>query len=417
MSCGVIQLSGDYRMDSKSIYKSYLFSDIKEGRVGFQCERSFRILLFLFDGWSKYTPERTKLYDDKNRKRDKEIDDGRLPIIYFDKLAMFSFRLWDKLFSFYGDKARKEEADPHIISFPTPFQEIPGKHGPGPGRFDKPMAGGDSKGPIYLLEILYELQNDNVLHYFEITPPSQSPLDSQDYRTTVAPAMPVTDPEELLKVFNELEKKMLMDLRNSLKRLSPSDIRALGTHANQKATADAIKFEFKRWKSFRRSIIDGLRNGTSIFKETREMLEFAEEAWLKSSVDRKKDYHHAYDLIKNQINHQELLEAFAECQKPPDEIWDTSEVMVELSQKAIRALAFTRYIHTISYFQDNQNERMQRTSKQARMYGHWWDESIKEMNLCGLTGFFSKVEDMFTSNPGKIRPNVRDWLINTLESF
>jgi hypothetical protein len=86
------------------------------GRLGAQYERTFRILTYILAAWCD------------NAKNFKDGVQG-LSIIAFDKLAVFSYRIWNQLWALKASEKDRDEK----VSFPYPFREIPGKHGRGIG--------------------------------------------------------------------------------------------------------------------------------------------------------------------------------------------------------------------------------------------------------------------------------------------
>lgn len=377
---------------------------LQEGHVGIQCEHSLRSLLFLLDGWGKHTGTRKKLYG-KN-------DNGTLTIIYFDKFALLLFRLWDTMFQRQGNnKAQRQEQEADKFTFRSPFEPIPGKHGSGPGRFNE-----SGKDPAYLADMLYELQSEDILQYFQVVPPPDAPGDPKNYQTIVLPAIPVTDTRDFLHGFNALEQEALYDLNHVLKQLGPSEIRALGTHSTREGTIADIEREFKYLRRHKQATIDGLKNGQSFVKSSQELMEFADEAWRKSKGNRS-DYHDGYVKMLNEIRNDALLEAFKFSQNSPDVIWDTSTRITELTLKSEQARAFTKYLRAIAFYRDHIDQREGRASREAKKFAHYWTEGLSEMQRCSLSGFPTSIQEIFVDNTSEIRQEVRNHLIEVLEKF
>ncbi len=256
-------------MAPSSIYESSLFEDLRQGREGIQCERSLRLLLFLYDGWCKYAAGQ----------RGFSTPQG-LTAIPFDKFAMLALRLWDALFRALGDHSVEGESGTHV-TFPSPFQAIPGKHGSGPGRWEGP-----GRQPTYLLDILFELQREELLHYFRITPPRHDKDNPKNYKTTILPALPITGTHEFLNGFNPTEQKALFAMQSVLKHLEPQELRSLGTHHSQKDTINDIKREFDYIGRVTPEIVSRVEENQSFTTQARTVLEYADEAWRKACYNQ-----------------------------------------------------------------------------------------------------------------------------------
>lgn len=81
-----------------------LFSDVREGREGVQLERTLRALWFLLDGWCNYDGSGNRTPCEGEASKD------CLRAIYFDKLAILAFRVWDESFRHTGKEFPKDLA-------------------------------------------------------------------------------------------------------------------------------------------------------------------------------------------------------------------------------------------------------------------------------------------------------------------
>lgn len=390
-------------MDFNYASERFLLEDLRKGREGVQCERSLRALSFLLDGWEKYEREQSQSSKGKS-KRDKGTKG--LNAIYFDKFAAFTFRIWTELFrrtSKVIPKANPIVAGkmPNIVTHPSPFVELPGKHGRGPARL------AEKDGPIYLVEMLHKLQEEGVLNYFEVTPPEPD-KNPKDYRTTVRSAMPVT-----LSGFNDYERKILIDLSNGLRHLDPSQIRALGTHENCEKTVEDIEKEFKDMATHINETIKGLLEAKPFLFNAREMMEFADEAWRKSKKNRE-NYKQALAIMIREINDGELKEVLLNAQSQPEQIWDSPEVQ-ELARKAEQVRSFTRYLHAIAYYYELRLTGKPLSPKDRGKFDKEWERIINEMALAGLSGFPATIDDIFVGTTYTIEPGTRDMLIAHLQ--
>jgi hypothetical protein len=193
-------------------------------------------------------------------------------------------RVWDEYFRRTGAKFLKDPdnadqaAQDDAVTFPCPLRETPGKHGRGLSRWD-----GSSK-PSYIVQILYQLQQEKILHYFDIQPSDEDPGNPANYKTVVKAGVEITDPNGFLKGFTPREVRILIDMGTALRKLGPSEIRALGTHENSEKTLVDIEKEFQdlERRLIWEEILAKLQAGESFSDEAEEFVEYAEEAWRKS---------------------------------------------------------------------------------------------------------------------------------------
>lgn len=399
-----------------------MFSLLRFNCKGVQFARYFRALVYLLHEWSKYKGRRAPLCEVEDKK-DKQAD-AKLRVIYFDKLAMFLFRIWDKLHEANRSEILEilEDSKPvdisNLVTFRPPLHEIPGKHGSGPGRRRV------NRKPIFLIEILWDLQRDHLLHYFEIKPPQNDPDNPQNHKTTVAHAIPIPDADKFLNGFTQCEINILKDLANCLKRLGPGEIRALGTHQNnQKTCADTKReFEYIERDKHRLKVINCLRSNNCFFEDAKEMLEYADEAYRKSkgNID---DYKNAHETMSSEIADIKLQTAFNKCQFSSEHIWGTND-MEKLAQKSEKMLYFCRYLYALAYYRKNPAHRKyletngRRLPKGVGKYYYHYHEGIKGMEKCGIIRFPISINSVFKENRTEIIvPKYHDLLIETLESL
>ena len=406
-------------MVSEFYNNSILLSRIHEGREGIQLERTFSALSFLLHGWCTFRGKRKPLYEREEKGKKKENEKIRkediepLPVIHFEKLALFASRIWNEMFSIEAVKkiidSSNKIKDANIITFPFPFQEFPAKH----GRRLQRLNGKEEY--VYIVEILHKLQRADI-HYFEIRTHRDAADNPNDYRTTVMNAFPITNSEDFLEKFTSFEIQILKDLDNSLKRLGASEIRALGTHENKEKTIYDIEKEFRDMYRYIPKVINSLDRDDCFFYSSYEMMTYADEAWRKSTYNRM-DYIDAYNRMLTEINNPILKAAFQSCQKSHEQIWGTDQVIDGFAQTSKKTKAFTKYLHAIAYYRGHISERVLRRSKDAKRIGHIFDESLQEMNQCGFNGFPSEIHDLFIGNTSEIKQEVRNQLIGELESL
>lgn len=389
-------------MSYKSLYDSSMFTALREGRVGVQCERSLRSLLLLLDGWKNYTGPRKELYLKK--------DDGVLTAIYFDKFAMLTFRLWDTMFSNTSEDQPERREEEHSITFPSPFEPIPGKHGPGPGRHGAQKA----EKPTYLLDMLYALQSEGFLNYFEVSPPQNDPDNYKSHKTTVTPALPVTDEEEFLRGFTKFEREILLDLRSAIKRLGPAEIRALGTHATHEGTVEDIEREFTYLGKKKGKLNENLRENRPFKREAQELLEFADEAWRKSQGNRD-DYRSGYRKMALEINNPTLKQAFETSQATAEEVWRHSGEFDDLVKRSEQALLFTTYLHAVAVCQEHRLGQSG-NAKQIKKAEDQVATKAGELNRVGVAVLPSMTNDIFVGATSEIGTTTRSRLIEVINT-
>jgi len=397
-------------MVSESSYRQSL-PMLQDGRLGVQLERTFRLLAFLLHGWSTFTGRRKPLYN--ITKKDRKGNVEPLPVIHFEKLALFTSRIWKNIYDMtkgdipivndptYLPDIQTAEA----VRFPIPFQEFQAKH----GRRIKRITG-------YIVEILYSLQKAQIIYYFNIKPPARDTDNPNNYETTVSPGFPITNPKDYLSTdFSGLEVEILTDLDNCVKRLGPSQIRALGTHENRDKTIEDIHKEFLDMDRYIQPILVKLYINEGFFDDSYEMMTYADEAWRKSTYNRQ-DYEEACEIMLTEMKSAKVNEAFKSCQRTSAEIWE-DETITALAEPSKRVKALTGYLHAVSYYRDHISERSSEKFTTAKYFAHLWDDSVAAIKKCGLLGFPSDIHDVFVGKTEKIKSGVCDRLCFELESL
>jgi hypothetical protein len=308
------------------------FSQIREGRTGAQLELSFRVFRFVLSGWCQYQQA------------------SYLRAVDFDKLSLFVARIWDKMFRRTGGQSARDDPDnipaeveAKLVRFPFPFSVARGIHGPGLCLFDP------NTGPIYLTELLYQLQELRINHYLYVEPPGGTG-NPRSIKTRVSPGG-AHPPDEFLRHFTPTERKLMDDLNNALKRFSDSEIYVLGTHYSCQATIDDVKFEFNKLKESYSIVIESIKQGSSFLEHSCRIDEFSQEACRKSCENKTK-YTDVYNRMLREMGHDpELADIFASCQAHPDQLWDPQR-MQPLVECSYKTEALSCYLHCISYCQD-----------------------------------------------------------------
>lgn len=342
---GTLPFSGACRLASDPSIN--IFGLLREGREGVQFEHIFRMLSFVVHQGYEYQGIRNK--------DDAEPSD-KLRSIPFDKLVTFVTRLWDRLYA-QRDMLKLDPLGSEInlsldmdgLTFPCPMREMPGKHGPGRAIYD------GQRKPEYIVSVLYRLQEDDIVHYFTITPPIET-IDGIGQRlaepthplTTIAPAVQITNKRSFFERFTPREVEIITDLSSGVKKLNPSEIRALGTHHSRETTSQAIKWEFKALNrpGTSQKIGNAIRTSTPFTNTAQQWLEYADEACSKSRENRSV-YETAWTTLNVELTDRELKEIFGLTQAFGTAIWETPEVH-RLWSVASKSRALARYFLAVS---------------------------------------------------------------------
>jgi hypothetical protein len=324
-----------------------IFGLLREGREGVQFEHLFRILSFVVHQWYEYQDTR---HEDNIEPVDK------LRAIPFDKLVTFVARMWDALYALCdrikADNSGSEinlSLDANGVTFPCPLREMPGKHGPGRAIYD------GHRKPEYVVSVLYRLQEDDIVHYFTITPPTEPvegigprPVDPTHPNTTITPAVQITNKRSFLERFTAREIEIITELSSGIKKLNASEIRALGTHESREKTCQAIKWEFKALNRLgaNKSIRQAITRSAPFTDHAHQWLEYVDEACSKSRENRVV-YENAWTTLNVELTDPELKTIFATTQACGSVIWGSPE-LEHLWSVASRSRALARYFLAVS---------------------------------------------------------------------
>jgi len=325
---------------------------------------------------------------------------------------MLVARLWDALY------ARKEmlqfgplgdqvtlNTGADAVTFPCPLQEMPGKHGPGRAVYD------GQTPPRFIVSVLYQLQQEDLLHYFTITPPVEVAETGQRRTalpnhpdTVVGPPVQFGSKKQFVDRFLPREVEVISELELAIRRLNPSEIRALGTHENCPKTIASIKWEFHalgRRLGVLQRLRQSLVEGRPFPAEAQEWIEYAEEAWSKASGNRGA-YAAGRDRIVAELSDPEVLSVFQDVQAPAQEIWEDPRV-VRLWTVAGRSLGLARYSLTVSAALGG-GKKTSGPLHEASAY-------CAEVGIPGLPDS----ADNLISADGKLLPNARDLIIEWVD--
>jgi hypothetical protein len=382
-----------------------IFGLLRDGREGVQFEHIFRVLSFVVNQWYEYQGTR--------REDDVEPID-KLRSIPFDKLVTLVTRLWDRL---YAQRDRMEpdslgsdiklSLDGDGLTFPCPMHEMPGKHGPGRAIYD------GQRKPEYVISVLYRLQEDDIVHYFTITPPMET-IEGIGQRlagpthphTTITPAVQITNKRRFLERFTPREVEIITDLSSGIKKLNPSEIRALGTHHSREKTCQAIKWEFNALNrlGINKAIRDAIRTSAPFTSHAQQWLEYADEACSKSRENRGV-YENAWTTFNVELSDPGLKEIFETTQAPGSAIWESPDVQ-RLWSVASRCRALARYFLAVSLGLAGNPHNVAEALEQAS-------------NACGNLGISalpSSTSEVFSSD-GRICAGVQKLLTTRLDEI
>jgi hypothetical protein len=391
----------------------FLFSELLLGREGVECERSLRALSYIFHGWAHYEGTRKFFYGAR--------DDGRLPIIEFEKLALFWFRIWNKLWSLKPAKAADvaglgPASVASNVSFPPPFVLVRAKHGKRPQRYN-PTIG--PRNPIALADLLYHQQQTEFgKRYFEVQPyvDGHGEAHPSDYQTRVAKTFPLERRSQLLtNKFNRKEQEFLEEIDDIVRRLGPSELRAIGTHESFDETFQDILFEFQSIQRLITRIEARIDELGTCEKDCEELLEYAEEAHRKAS-ENSADYETAYKRFNDDLKDPLLRRAFLESQATAAQIWDRPEIKA-LARRAELALATAKCLVATSYFAQHSNERQSARTMRAREMKHRWEEGASVCKKMKVQGFPTLIADIYPKNSSSVKSGVRRAFLSLIKQF
>lgn len=315
-----------------------LITKLRGLREGAQFEHFFRAICFVLHGWCAFRSSTTG-------------ERAALAAIPFDKLVLFFVRIWNDLYARNAkDVITFTEStgnfDPvNLITFPCPVTVLPGKHGRG-AAVQKEDGSAD-----FILTVIAKLNAEGIGYYFELTPggSSRDPVESASHpETTVGVAVPVQDAATFLDGFSEREIATLSDLSRSLRRLTPSQLRALGTHSDAISThQDAVKeYEYITTKRIVEELKELINSDEAFSEIAHDLYEFADEGCRKSRENRD-DYSAAWSILDEEISDPILRSAFQAKQSRADVIWrhNSLSTIFELSARC-RTVAL--YLHAVS---------------------------------------------------------------------
>jgi hypothetical protein len=227
--------------------------------------------------------------------------------------------------------------------------------------------------------------------------------------------LPVSSSNEALEVFSGPERECIQDLSKTIRGLGASEIRALGTHENLQETLKDVGLEFKSIRTHARHVAAQITAGEPFLDKAELMLEYAEEAYLKS-YENQKDYKTGYNAFLSDVTDSFVKNAFEKCQAPPSQIWDSVE-MRDLAKRSGRTLAIAKGLTAIAYFAAHADERNQQRSMKAKEMKHRWDEASEGFIKHQISGIPSNLTALYENDGQVLTMTVRDRLLAMLNEL
>ncbi len=254
-------------------------------------------------------------------------DVSKLQAIYFDKFGNIVADLWECCYHASRDvPASQGSQDGHWIAQPLPFRTRVGLHGP--GKIIENTEG-DS---LYLVDAVDQLQTIADRKRFELEVPlftHGNPKLSAERELYIRPAQKHSDPTLLLSTgFTDREKRVALQLSAIVASLSPTEMRALGTHHSYASTLRDLNFELKK-------IIKACEMETNEEASHRLLLSATNEVARKSFGNR-----HAYERARTKaLENSSVLQFLSDSVKmfyqPSSAIWDNQSIQVFVKEAAV----------------------------------------------------------------------------------
>lgn len=321
-------------MSEDDVGQLELFPTVEVGREGRQFESCFRALSAILEAWVRH-PERG------------EGNPDGMGAIAFDKFVNFFCRCWDHLAA-VGEgpegSAESQGAPEKVVSFPTPLQELPGKHGRGRAVYD------GKSPPMFSVKLLYELQEEDILHYFRVKVPegverSRAPGDP---RTVVGPGYPITDWRRFLCNLTKTEQDIIDELRRGVRGLTEEEVRALGTHSSFEQTCQDIEREYSylRKQKVAGRLLTELEEDSGDFYDVAELfVEYIDEAVRKAGINSR-PYESGRRKLLGTVMDKRLVGVIRRIQPAAEEIW--RDRVEDYAQEARLDLAYAKYFRAVA---------------------------------------------------------------------
>ena len=299
-----------------------------------------------------------------------------------------------------------------LVTFPWPWTEVPGPHGRQPGRYESAKGQGP---PIYMIEILFQMQEQGILPYLQIVPPSENPGQPAHPKTIIMRGMEDPDEDHFLADFTRKERELLKDWKYSIRNLDGSQIRALGTHVDLRETIADVYYEFDKAIPFCTHIVDRLRENSCFLDDSYNLSRFSREADRKSRTNRN-DYKNARKHMMDNIRTDELHHAFELSHKEDSEIWETVD-MSDFGTISRQAWAVARYMECVAYYRNNIDARRRSNSKKDLRISHQWNECCPEVRTCKIQSLPTEIAYLFDGTDGDVKPEIRGKMIEVIDDL
>ena len=414
-------------------------------------DRFFRLIEYIVYKWHKYQESVTsnKLEGENNLKTGlvsdaqaklpqnnfflRDIPPHALPIIDFEKLLTFLCRFWDHCYRNDDPKGKNREMQ-HCFNF---LQEVPAKHGRRVAKItthDEEIEVDDNefefnKNFRFVNDILYNLQEEKISKYLEINCTGEKKkrkryevtdiytYDAEGSEYYVLPSSPISNSAEHLNGFTDLELKLTETLVNVTKKLSASQIKALGTHENKSKTIKDAKKEFKdilvpkKRKKYGKENISLLNELVKKFEEQNNYFEYAKDiiSYLNEVLNKSKgnkiDYAVAYNSSLNELSATPFLEIFKNIQNDPDEMWNDPILGIYFST-ADYFIKVIKLIAAAGYYIKNK-----KLENEFRSYFEIGQKILLENKV-------EKAEDLFQNGSDSLlKSNIHKFLLDKIIEF
>lgn len=407
-------------MDSEQIGPFEAYRGLRRAHTGTQLESVFRALCYVLHQWCVYpssgapatsVPKRRARHEDKG-----SSDDGRLLLLEFDKLINIVCRMWDKMFQESGLKildgieGLTQEELRKIVRFQPPAQEFPGTHGPGRARR---KAGSDDL--VYLTRMAEQLVEEG-FPYFAFEPRDRMRSHSDEkqrdgaerrlksdepHKWVVRPGLAVGDETTFWGgAYTQAEIDLIQRTGIALSRLGPTEIRALGTHKDQRGTMEEIRRELRWAHKACERLACALQDGRLGIGDASRLREYAHEARRKAILNE--DYYaSAYETMVRELSDAQLKGAFQAVQKPPSLVWGHEDIQ-KTREKVALAVGVADYVYGIAFFSEHPEELSSRREGKTAA-GHSFEEGLESLRRLGIGDIPGSLSAIVEGNTGAIK--------------
>jgi hypothetical protein len=305
-------------------------------RFGINLARTIRVIAKLLLDWS--VAERTR----KENKMTMDGDEIRhrpnkplppLTAIYFDKLAMFYCRLWNRLH------------DDSQVRYRAAFTQKRGIHGPGQAlkidrQADKSIGMGKNYGDYrrnnwaFTMEVAEKLKPgiSNAQILFRLDGAAWS-ADCKVYPQLEENVWDSwcclgKDENDEVLFLNQKEQTLMIAISSAIASLPREELRAIGTHSSADETCKDIEFNLNMFETDFDFILKVMQGSSmqDIEASAYRLVTTAREV-KKKSIDNRKVYENAYKILTNNLaTHPVILNTFIKVQYDANHIWQNERI-------------------------------------------------------------------------------------------